>query len=369
MEKMGKERRWVSTVMGVLLIPAILTIILMAFEDQTNAWMMQIAGNEPVEVKTKRLAEKGELIYGDCGVLGDSWSSVVEECPDYVFQRRSQSTSAPYELKQELRVKGEANRMISYRFTNQVLTEIEVSDPAFVSIPFSKIKKLFNDSQHTGNDDIHEYLYPVGKNIVVFNYDPDKRVLRTIRLERRMNTAKEGKPVATSQQQYRVPPDKEMPLAGGVTAAQALKQQILNGDLLAYDCGKLGAAYKQVSGKCGRQTVWEENDRSKKTRQIHYEYKNRYLRLTFQQENLSRIEVEQKEQPWKITVANVSKVFGHPVKSEFQQSYYQIGPYMAVFGFNETGQLVKVTVGDLRWHKEELQKKKTDDIELEDLLF
>ncbi|MFC7441111.1 hypothetical protein [Laceyella putida] len=364
-----KKSKWLSTIMVVLLIPAILTIILMAFEDQTNAWMMRIAGNEPVEMKTKRLAEKGELIYGDCGALGDPWSKVVEECPNHVYQLRSQSTAAPYELKQELRVKGEAKRTVTYLFTNQVLTAMEVSDPAFASVPFSKVKKEFNDLKHTGNDDIYEYAYPVGNNEVIFRYDPDKRFLRTIRLERSGVTAKAGKPVATSQKKYQARPGKEMPLAGGVKAAQALKQRMGTGDLLAYDCGGLGTAYEKVLKTCGKETVWEEHDQEKKMKQIRYEYKNRLISLTFHQDKLSRIEVEQKGQPWKITGADVGKAFGKPVKTEWQRSYYQLGQRVAVFSFDETMRLNNVSVADLQWHKDELHKKKTDEIEMEDLIF
>jgi hypothetical protein len=366
---MSKKRKWLSAIFGVLLIPGILSVILIAFEDQTNQWVMQIAGNEPVEVKTKRLAQKNELIYGDCGALGDRLEDVMKECPNYVYQLRSQSTTAPFELRHEVRIKGEAGRTVSYFFTNQVLTEMEVTDPAFAQVTFNKVKKEFNDTKHNGlNDEVSEYAYPVGKNKVTFVYDPDKRLLRTIRLEGSSIRPKgENKSVPALQKEYKASPDKELPLAGGEPAAQKLKQYMQAGDLPAYGCGALGTTYDQVLTTCGKDLVYEEQDKEQKIKRIGYEYKNRAIRLTFHEDRLTRIEVEQKDKPWKI--AGVNKVFGNPVKREVKQSYYQLGQHVVVLSYNDTMQLNKVAVADAKWHKQELQKKKSDEFNLEDLIF
>ena len=108
MKKKGKKywSKGFYILISVIVVPTLLTILLTAFEDTTNEWMMRIGGNEPAAIKAKRLAGSGELIHSDCARLGMKLEDVLKKCPQPVYRLTEHQTEKPYHFIEKLRSKG-----------------------------------------------------------------------------------------------------------------------------------------------------------------------------------------------------------------------------------------------------------------------
>ena len=105
MKKKGKKywSKGFYILISVIVVPTLLTILLTAFEDTTNEWMMRIGGNEPAAIKAKRLAGSGELIHSDCARLGMKLEDVLKKCPQPVYRLTEHQTEKPYHFIEKLR--------------------------------------------------------------------------------------------------------------------------------------------------------------------------------------------------------------------------------------------------------------------------
>ncbi|MBA4496537.1 DUF4309 domain-containing protein [Paenactinomyces guangxiensis] len=317
-----------SFLLAVVIVPAMITIILAAFEEKTNDWVYQVLGLEKPETtveKIKRLATNGNLIHYKCGPIGTRVSEVLKTCDkptraDINFEVTSATHTLYY-------AEGD-QRLTTLDFSNYHLKSAAVIDKGFASIKLSEIKKTLGEPDmpepfkfEFDNTVYLNYDYILSPYKLSFRFNDNKNILEQISIE----NMKSSPPLEKKNQHtyltvsQPLPHDKTISRRGGVTAVRQIKKWLEKGDIIHYDCGPLGTSLDEVKSRCGDESkmgsLHFDHQESKDHLGLGYKYKERQIRLTFYKKRLTYITI-QEEKNLPITRNDVLDVFGKPIKDK-----------------------------------------------------
>lgn len=354
-QKNQKQKTWVkivSFVCGVILIPSILTIILAAFEEDTNQWVRQFFGVEKEETfveKIKRLASNGELISPSCAKLGASVIEVKGACGKPYYESRTIHNDR---TTHELRYMNKNKSGYILSFTNEKLTRILlINEPQLANIKLDEIKQVFGPvKKHNTNEEALENRDTVFYNYVLddsygirFTFETKSGKLYMVQLQ-----SEESPPPANMEQKVgltqKLDSSKSVGDLKGVALAKKIKEWVVQGDVPHYHCGPIGSRLGEVERKCGTEsksvTGYDDHNSEK---WMDYKYKEREIGLKFYKDELSLISVRELENPLPMNREHIIEVFGNPVdkKSSFlspeQFAKYEMDSYELQFFFDEEG--------------------------------
>lgn len=350
-----KMYKMMSFIFSVILIPLIMTILLSAYEDETNAWVRHLFAGKKKETYTetiKRLAASGNLPDYRCGPIGTAIQEVINRCGKPVKR------TDVYEIdgsNSSLFYLDGNSKLIGLDFQNEKLKSIMIQARKNESLLISEVKRVFGPPSETneGKSDMSDletyYQYNLNSYHVTFSYSSKTNKLDRFTLETTSNFPYDGRPrTQFVTAAHPVGSDKRISPEGGLSAAKQLKQWISRGDLGNYDCGPLGTSLQQVAaGTCGD---YENNVSSRivsdQEKGLGFRFKDREIQLKFFKDRLTSISVRETEQPLPITKENIERVFGKPDrdKSSFdildgKFVSYKLNDKKADFFFNDKGEL------------------------------
>jgi hypothetical protein len=346
--------RLVSSFLSVVLIPVILTVVLAAYEDETNEWVRSLFEGEKKETymeSLKRLASEGNMPEYECGSLGSTVVDVISRCGEPIARSDTYDVSSTQVYLHY--VYGD-NKLVSLRFENERLKEIKIVDRSKETLPVNEVKRVFGDP--LAPDLKGTYEYQLSKYHLTFHYNEENGKMERILLSTKESFGYTGSPRTQLETEvHPVDQAKRISSAGGVTAAKQLHEWISQGDMGNYDCGSLGASFQEVtSGKC---RAYEKNLSHKKVnqqddeRELMYTFKDREIHINFFKDVLTSISVREKANAIPVTKEDIIRVFGKPAPKkssslnlggESDNVSYQINGNKVYFYFNKNKELERI---------------------------
>lgn len=323
--KLLKLENWILFIFSGLLIPAIITVILAAFEDETNLWVNQLFGaDQKVSIieKQKQLSLQGKLIQVDCGKIGMSKENLLQACgtPGYrseVDAGDHTSSSINYILS--------PNQLTSYQLTNDLVVSITLTrdDWQFSSITYQEIKKYLGapdrepiqTSISSGSNTVFSYQYDHYQ--LTITMDGQTNGLRSMKLEdTKLQPKRKTKSKTHSIEKYLL---KEKMLEGqsGIELATSIHALLKMGDLPYNPCGKLQTTYERVIKNCGTGLQWGYNEQTNE-KWNHLQSNLFEYKFSFYQDKLSYLTIIPKQRI-PVDIAEIKQVMGKP-KKEHKQS-------------------------------------------------
>lgn len=352
--KISKKKIWriLSFICSVILIPAILTIVLAAFEDETNQWVRQLFGDEEKVVeKIKRLASVGELIHISCGKIGSSVMEVKNACGPPSYENQTFDKKMTTHQLRYIKEGDESGYVLS--FINEKLDSILlINDPKLENIKINEMKQVFgpvkdrNTNEGKGdNEDRIYYSYMLEESYLIrFTFDANNGKLVALQLDSEdfpppINIDKKLDMVQSLDS------SKSVEHLEGVKLAKKIKEWIQEGDMFHYNCGFLGSTLEMVESQCGTEAQSAIGyDRLTDEKWRNYRYKEREIGLKFYKDELSLISVREIEKPLSMKRQDVIEVFGKGVDPKptlridpNQYLKYEWDTLEIQFFFNEQG--------------------------------
>lgn len=350
--------RLVSSFLSVVLIPVILTVVLAAYEDETNEWVRSLFEGEKKETymeSLKRLASEGNMPEYECGALGSGITDVLNRCGEPVarsdsYDVSSTVTSLYYQY---------GHRLVTLDFENDRLKAIKVMYDAKESLSVDEMKRVFGtpvettENQSNLRSDTVYYKYHLSVYDLMLNFNKQTGKLENINLETTEKYGYTGSPrTQLKTEVHPVEQAKKISADGGVKTAKQLHDWISRGDLGNYDCGPLGTAYHDVlTGKCGtymNNLFHKKVNQQNKEKLLSYQFKDREIQLKFYNDVLTSISVREFENSIPVTKDDIILVFGKPVPKkkpavdfgvEIESLTYQINGNKIQLFFDEEGKI------------------------------
>lgn len=354
-----KILRLVSSFLSVILIPVILTVVLAAYEDETNEWVRNLFEGEKKETymeSLKRLASEGNMPEYECGALGSGITNVINRCGEPIARKDTYDVSS---TMTSLYYQYGDHKLVHLNFENDRLKAIKVMDESKESLSVDEMKRVFGTPVETAENqtnlksDTVYYQYLLSVYDLMLNFSKDTGKLKDINLETREKFGYTGSPRTQFETEvHPVDQAKRISSAGGVKVAKQLHEWISQGDLGNYDCGPLGTAYHDVlSGKCG---TYQNNVSHKEANQqnnetlLKYQFKDREIKLKFFNDVLTSISIREFENSIPVTKDDIIQVFGKPAPkkspavnfgTEIDSLTYQINGNKVQMFFDEEGKI------------------------------
>lgn len=314
-----KLEKWILFIFSGLLIPAIITVILAAFEDETNLWVNQLFGlDQKVSImeKQKKLSLQGKLIQVDCGQIGITKEKLLQACGKPGFRSEVDSGDHTSSLISYI---PSPNQLISYQVTNDQVISITITrdDWQFASITYAEIKKYLGAPdqepfQTSGSAPNTVFSYQYEDYRLTVTIDGQTNGLERMQLEdTKLQPKRKTKPELHSIEKLLT---KENTLEGqsGSVLAKSIYTLLKTGDLPYNPCGKLHATYEQVIQHCGTGLQWGYNDQTKEKwnhlQSELYEYK-----FSFYQDKLSYLTISPRKD-FPLNIRQIKQVMGKPMK-------------------------------------------------------
>jgi hypothetical protein len=361
-ERKKKSYGVFSFIFSVILIPLIMTVVLSAYEEETNAWVHRLLEGEKKETyieSVKRLAAQGNLPEYKCGPIGTTFTEVTNRCG--VATSREQSFKVNGSSAELSYLYGET-KLVMLTFQNEMLQRIDVKDLEKESTPLKEIKRVFGKPAETNekSDAASEstfYTYHFAPYKLTFWFNRENGKLENFTLETTQPFQFTGR-LRNEFETKAHPLDKKKRInsKGGVAAAKQVKRWIDKGDLGNYDCGPLGTSYRQV--KVGRCRIyqrnlqsWSINDQTQE-KGLTYQFKDRTIHLKFFKESLTSISIDETQKPLHITKKDIEQVFGKPARDKSDPNdllgiagifaEYKLHDKEVTFYFNDKGYLYSI---------------------------
>lgn len=355
MEQQKKKLRTVSLLVTGIIVPVILTILLAAFEDQTNEWVYKFFGLKDEEValleQLKKDIQSGKISLHSCTRLGATEEGVKQTCGKPIF------SDAGFGLEE-----GTWRKMIYQKdqletmllFDNGILYKELLIGKSVSMIKEEEVKKVFGEPaqtqplalDHLKKDESVTYYYFVDQYRVAFQMEKPYQTISSMSIEPQsmIEFIKNYHPTIkkddNNQKEHLV---GERALKGkGKDAVEEVKAMVEKGFLPYYDCLPLDSLKEQVNHNCKDDVSRAGYDQSDQLSWYSYNYKNRTLFLEFYKDQLSLITVDDRK-PLPFQWSDVKTVFGTPKKEKkypaggLSSGYvtYQIGQNEVVFKFDK----------------------------------
>lgn len=348
----GYVKRSILLIMSVIMIPIMMTVLLSAFEDRTNDWVLELLGLKTYQTKTletlKEQVAIGKLTEDLCTHLGARTLGVTKMCGKAV-KRNTIFTTDSGQFEQ--RWHRQNKRELFFEFHNDVLQSIVLLDPKYQTIKEKEVTEIWGPP-----DQMNDYQSLKEKKLIFYEAEFELAFiidLTSSQLKRIQMSYKGGsEPKKAIALQNQSDPnrkrihrgDPKLQLTGnGVKAVQQVKQYIDQGKLPYYDCDLLGSTFNP-SKLCKPNPSISGYDQDEQTKWLSYQFQNRFLFLQYYQDSLALITVDgMGKLPF--TREDVKKVFGKP---KFEQKkygawssgalVYEIGDRELVFNFTEKDQ-------------------------------
>lgn len=360
-KKWANWEKWLTFTVSVLFVPAFITVLLSAFEDETNLWIHQLLGSDRqdsiMEIQ-KKLTSQGKVSGVECAKIGMTKADLLKNCgrPIYMstlLREDGSSSKIGYQPKPD--------QLIIYDLKNDIVTSITFTrqDAEFASITYPEIKKVMGAPDDTIQleSGYSSYTYRYDRYDLVLNIDGDVNGLNKIRLEDKKPTLpKLNYPKDTGSIKRIIPGDQQLSSKSGQDLANWIYSSAMKSDLPSNPCGALSSTYDQVIKRCGTDSTSVSYNDQTKEKEIHYQSDGQEYIYSFYQDKLSYISI-QPVQPLSFTVKQIKKKLGKPVREKKQpkdemifSSYviYQIQDKELLFNYNELSQ---VTTIELRFAK------------------
>ncbi|WP_124726587.1 DUF4309 domain-containing protein [Staphylospora marina] len=364
-KRMIKAVSWFFT---IIVLPVTMTILLAAYEDETNQWVRSLFEEEKPETfleSMKRLTAEGKLPVFECGPLRATQAEVTNRCGQPVAWKHWWTEDENL-MSSLFYVYEDKKRSVLLTFKNDRLQRLFVMDGEHASTSLEEMKQVFgkpaqsNEGSNYATDSTY-YEYVISEYKLQFWYNR-----KTGKLENYSYEDSQTFPMPPNinvpqfkAKEHPVPGNKRIPTGDGLAAARQLQRWIAEGDLGNYDCGPLGTSYLEVkTGRCGEYhqhlMIWEE-DNQQHEKGLYYVFKDRIINLDFYKDSLTSISVQEEEgKNYGITKKQIKRVFGTPqrenddtetkmgVKVEYLE--YKIGDNLVYFGFDKEGKLYYIWI-------------------------